>query len=99
MIGRVCLLLYDAVCWRAGRLPRERANLLRARWAMRFHALTTGGLDDGFAAELFGLVRETPGLLDQLERETAGSGRAARQRLHLLSVLRQALARGAVGLD
>jgi hypothetical protein len=94
MFGRLFLLWYRIVAWRAGRLPRERGYALRARWALRLTGVTTAGLDDDFAAELFDLVREMPVLLDQLERQASGDSRSAQHKRLLIASLRRALAEG-----
>ena len=94
MVGRLCLLLYRIVLWRANRLSQERSHALRGKWALRFYAITTGGLDDDFAAEPFELVQERPALLDELERQAAGDSRSARQKQMMLRILREARARG-----
>jgi hypothetical protein len=99
VIGRLCLLLYWIVCRCAKLLPRERGYALRARFALDCYALTTGGLDDDFAEELFALVLAMPALLDELERDTLGTSRTARCQRHLLSVLRQEHASGAGSLN
>lgn len=98
MIGRLCLLLYRVVGWRARLLPAERGYALRARWALRLYPLTTGGLDDDFAAELFELIRQMPALLDELDQQASGTNRGAREKRQLLGVLRQAQASGAQSL-
>jgi hypothetical protein len=73
----------------------ERGHSLRAKWALRFYALTTSGLDDHFAGEVFDLVQDFPNLLDELEELAGGRGRAARQKRDLIRLLRQAQAKGA----
>jgi hypothetical protein len=98
MFGRLFLQWYRIVAWWAGRLPRERGYALRARWALRLTGVTTAGLDDDFAAELFELVREMPALLDQLERQASGDSRSARHKRLLIAGLRRALAEGVESL-
>ena len=79
MMSRLCLLLYRVVLWRAYFMSPERGRSLRARWALRFHALTTGGVDDDFAAELFDLVQQMPELLiNWNNRRPAGQGAHAK---------------------
>lgn len=98
MCGWLCLILYRVVLWRARGLSRERGHALRAKWALRFYALTTSGLDDDFTAELYELVQEMPELLNQLERQASGTGRIARQKQALIGILRQAHTDGAQNL-
>ncbi len=99
MFGRLFLLWYRIVVWRVGRLPRERGYALRAWWALRLAGVTSAGLDDDFAAELFDLVREMPALLEQLEQQASGDSRSAMHRRLLIACLRRALAEGAASLD
>jgi hypothetical protein len=98
MFGRLFLLWYRIVAWRARWLPRERGYALRARWALRLTGVTTAGLDDDFAAELFELVREMPVLLDALEPLASGDSRGAKHKRLLIACLRQALADGVESL-
>jgi hypothetical protein len=98
MFGRVFLLWYRIVVWRAEWLPREHGYALRARWALRLSGVTTAGLDDDFAAEVFELVREMPALLDQLERQASGDSRSAQRKRLLIACLRRALAEGVESL-
>jgi hypothetical protein len=71
---------------------------LLARTAVRFSALSDGGLDDDFAEAAYQLVRKDPRLLDALEIDRLGSGWPAHRRRLTVEGLRRAHELGAPSL-
>ncbi len=99
MFGPIFLMIYRLIALWALLLPKAQGRALKARWALRFAAMSDGGLDDDFCEQLFQLIRAQPELLDRLQPELSGGGGwvAERRRLALASI-RQAHAAGSTSI-
>lgn len=95
MVESLFWLWFRATSWRAARMERHAGDRLLAHRALFRPSISSGGLDDDVAEDLFQLVHQRPELLDALELELHGDSWAVRKRRTLLDALRRALAAGA----